>query len=245
MKDFNCKTAVKVEPFELTSFRFTNLCTNKTIATTSSELINYKIGSGSYSRLRAQFLFERQSSFYMIQIYIPAILVVFISWVSFWINPESAPSRTVIGTLTILSETHLLMSTNRRLPPVSYIKAVDIYLGFCYLNVIMALVEYATVAYSKKKYEDEEKHKSKNIFELKLHTPDLLRDARIDECTCKQEIFLVPKKSSKCTNCFTHSRVDLIARIVFPISVCYHFILASPASHHFCKILLPPKFDNL
>ncbi|VDK73738.1 unnamed protein product [Onchocerca ochengi] len=161
----------------------------------------------------------------MIQIYVPAILVVFISWVSFWINPESAPSRTVIGTLTILSETHLLMSTNRRLPPVSYIKAVDVYLIFCYLNVVLALVEYATVAYSKKKYEDEEKNKSKNIFELKLQAPDLLRDARIDECTCKQEIFLVAKRSPKCTNCCTHSRVDLIARIVFPISfLTFNFI---------------------
>ncbi|VDK19926.1 unnamed protein product [Anisakis simplex] len=58
----------------------------------------------------------------MLQIFVPATLVVFISWVSFWINPDSAPSRTVIGTMTILSETHLLTGTNRRLPPVSYIK---------------------------------------------------------------------------------------------------------------------------
>ncbi|MCP9263557.1 Gamma-aminobutyric acid receptor subunit beta [Dirofilaria immitis] len=188
LKDIDCKTAVKVEPFELTSYRFANLCINKTIATTSS---------GSYSRLWAQFLFEREFSFYMIQIYTPAILVVFISWVSFWINPESAPSRTVIGTLTILSETHLLMSTNKRLPPVSYIKAVDVYLGFCYLNVALALIEFATV-----------------------QAPDLLRDVRIDVCTCDQNVsvFLVDKKSPKCNNCCIHSRLDLIARIAFPIS---------------------------
>ncbi|VDK19808.1 unnamed protein product [Anisakis simplex] len=60
----------------------------------------------------------------MLQIFVPATLVVFISWVSFWINPDSAPSRTVIGTMTILSETHLLTGTNRRLPPVSYIKSI-------------------------------------------------------------------------------------------------------------------------
>ncbi|VIO92724.1 Neurotransmitter-gated ion-channel transmembrane region family protein [Brugia malayi] len=222
LKDVHCEAAVKVEPFELTSYRFTSLCINKTIATTSS---------GSYSRLWAQFLFEREFSFYMIQIYIPAILVVFISWVSFWINPESAPSRTVIGTFTILSETHLLMSTNRRLPPVSYIKAVDVYLGFCYLNVVLALIEYATVTYSRKKYEDEKKNKSKNIFELtpQLQAPDLLQDARIDECTCEQDVsvFVVakPKCPLKCATFCKHNRVDLIARIVFPVSfLTFNFI---------------------
>ncbi|EJW79691.1 hypothetical protein WUBG_09400 [Wuchereria bancrofti] len=124
------------------------------------------------------------------------------------------------------------MSTNRRLPPVSYIKAVDIYLGFCYLNVVLALIEYATVTYSRKKYEDEKKNKSKNIFELtpQLQAPDLLQDARIDECTCEHDfsVFVVakPKCPLKCATFCTHNRVDLIARIVFPVSVCYHFILS-------------------
>ncbi|VDM96417.1 unnamed protein product [Thelazia callipaeda] len=214
LKDENCNSAVKVEPFELPSYRFTSLCINKTIATTSS---------GSYSRLWAQFLFVRESAFYMVQIYVPAMLVVFISWVSFWINRESAPSRTVIGTLTVLTETHLLTGTNRRLPPVSYVKAVDVYLGFCYLIVVLALIEYAVVAYSSKKYEDRKRNKNKNIFEPKpqLPAPDLLRDARIDKCTCESDISIIAiaKQPRTCNNCCSHSRIDLTARIVFPISV--------------------------
>ncbi|CAG9537863.1 unnamed protein product [Cercopithifilaria johnstoni] len=165
----------------------------------------------------------------MIRIFLPAMLVVFMSWMSFWINPESAPSRTVIGTFTILSETHLLMGTNRRLPPVPYIKAVDVYLGFCYLNVVLALIEYAIVAYSKKKYGDRKKNKSKSIFELtpQLQAPDLLQDARIDECTCEQNVsvFVVAKRPLKYADFCKHSRVDLIARIVFPISfLMFNFI---------------------
>lgn len=56
-------------------------------------------------------------------------------------------------------------------------QAVDVYLGFCYLNVILALIEYATVTYSKKKYDDRKKNKNKNIFELKqqFQAPDLLQ----------------------------------------------------------------------
>nr|CDQ05863.1 Bm5890, isoform i [Brugia malayi] len=195
LKDVHCEAAVKVEPFELTSYRFTSLCINKTIATTSS---------GSYSRLWAQFLFEREFSFYMIQIYIPAILVVFISWVSFWINPESAPSRTVIGTFTILSETHLLMSTNRRLPPVSYIKVA--YFSCRCLSWIL-------------------------LLKCGISTYRICYYARIDECTCEQDVsvFVVakPKCPLKCATFCKHNRVDLIARIVFPVSVCYHFILST------------------
>ncbi|KAE9411827.1 hypothetical protein Angca_007146, partial [Angiostrongylus cantonensis] len=69
--------------------------------------------------------------------------------VSFWISRDSAPSRTIIGVMTVLTETHLMTGTNRRLPPVAYVKAVDVYLGFCYLLVVFALIEYACVAYSK------------------------------------------------------------------------------------------------
>lgn len=66
-------------------------------------------------------------------------------------------------------------------------QAVDIYLGFCYLNVVFALIEYATVAYSKKKYEDRKKNKSKNIFELtpQLHAPDLLQGMLSKEIAAK------------------------------------------------------------
>lgn len=62
-------------------------------------------------------------------------------------------------------------------------QAVDIYLGFCYLNVILALIEYATVMYSNKKYEDRKKNKSKNIFESRpqLQAPDLLQGNMINK----------------------------------------------------------------
>lgn len=157
------------------------------------------------------------------------MLVVFISWVSFWINRESAPSRTVIGTMTVLTETHLLTGTNRRLPPVSYIKAVDVYLGFCYLIVVMALIEYAVVAYSNKKHDDKKKYKRKSIIEpqLQLQTPDLLRDARIDECTCQQNVSIlaVAMRPHSFKNCCKHNRIDLTARIVFPISfLIFNFV---------------------
>lgn len=38
--------------------------------------------SGSYSRLLLLFIFDRESGFYMLQIFVPAALVVVISWVN-------------------------------------------------------------------------------------------------------------------------------------------------------------------
>ena len=40
--------------------------------------------SGNYSRLACEFQFVRSMGYYLIQIYIPASLIVVISWVSFW-----------------------------------------------------------------------------------------------------------------------------------------------------------------
>ncbi|CAJ0599431.1 unnamed protein product [Cylicocyclus nassatus] len=205
----NCPTAVKANDVELPSYRFAQFCVNRTMATTSS---------GSYSRLLLLFIFDRESGFYLLQIFVPAALVVVISWVSFWISRDSPPSRTIIGTTTVLTETHLMTGTNRRLPPVAYIKAVDIYLGFCYLLVVLALIEYALVAYTKKKNEDRKRREKKNEVKPALPTPDLLHDARLAECTCNQaptSIIAVIKQPNRFT-CVRHSYIDIVSRFVFP-----------------------------
>lgn len=66
-------------------------------------------------------------------------------------------------------------------------------------------------------------------------------DARIDECTCEQNVsvFLVAKRPSKHTNFSTQNRVDHIARIVFPISVCYHLIFVASQIFFSVKHHLP------
>ncbi|PIO58715.1 Neurotransmitter-gated ion-channel transmembrane region, partial [Teladorsagia circumcincta] len=137
--------------------------------------------------------------------------------VSFWISRDSAPSRTIIGVMTVLTETHLMTGTNRRLPPVAYVKAVDVYLGFCYLLVVLALIEYACVAYSKKKNEDRRRREKKSEHKPTPPTPDLLHDARLAECTCNAaptSIIAVIKQPNRF--CIRHSHIDIVSRVVFP-----------------------------
>ncbi|KRY59176.1 Gamma-aminobutyric acid receptor subunit beta, partial [Trichinella britovi] len=101
--------------------------------------------------LTCHLTFSRNLSFYWVQIYQPALMVVMISWVSFWISRESAPARVTLGIMTVLTMTTLMTTTNGQLPKVSYVKAVDIYLGFCYVMVFCALIEYAFVTYKDKR----------------------------------------------------------------------------------------------
>ncbi len=70
---------------------------------------------GAYVRMYCDFLFTRALGYYMIQIYLPSILIVVISWVSFWLNREATPARVSLGVTTVLTMTTLMTTTNVRL----------------------------------------------------------------------------------------------------------------------------------
>ena len=59
------------------------------------------------STLTLEFLFERQTGFFLLQIYTPLILIVFCSWVAFWLikteKGGEVPARTALGATSVLS----------------------------------------------------------------------------------------------------------------------------------------------
>jgi len=83
--------------------------------------------------------------YFVIQVYIPSILVVILSWVSFWINVEGSPARVSLGLLTVLTTTTMSAGARASLPRVSYIKAVDVWMILCLLFVFSSFIEYAVV----------------------------------------------------------------------------------------------------
>ncbi len=44
--------------------------------------------SGVFSKLTIHVKLKRRFGFYILQVYAPCILVVMLSWLSFWMNPE-------------------------------------------------------------------------------------------------------------------------------------------------------------
>ncbi|CAH1264589.1 GABRB3 [Branchiostoma lanceolatum] len=101
--------------------------------------------TGTYARLSFSFLLCRNILYFILQTYLPAILLVIVSWVSFWINHESVPARIALGITTVLTMTTVITGAKSSLPKISYIKAIDVYLGMCFLFTFAALLEYAAV----------------------------------------------------------------------------------------------------
>ncbi|XP_068701149.1 gamma-aminobutyric acid receptor subunit beta-1-like [Montipora foliosa] len=112
---------------------------------TDSAFANFT--SGAYSRLIVKFQFERSIGFFLIQTYIPAYLIVMLSWISFWINHNSTPARIGLGITTVLTLTTLTNSARASLPKVSYVKSIEWFLILCFLYVFASLVEYAGVSF--------------------------------------------------------------------------------------------------
>jgi cation transporter family protein len=104
---------------------------------------NYTAGAFPCQEIR--FVLRRQIGYFFIQVFIPSILIVILSWVSFWINVESSPARVSIGLLSVLTTATQSSGINQSLPRVSYIKAIDVWMIVCLVFVFCALLEYAFV----------------------------------------------------------------------------------------------------
>ncbi|XP_072040419.1 glycine receptor subunit alpha-2-like isoform X6 [Amphiura filiformis] len=102
---------------------------------------------GNYSQLHCTFYLGREISYYLIQAYMPATLIVVVSWLSFWIHRTATPARVALGITTVLTMTTLMGNAGSSLPKLSYVKSIDIYLGMCYFYVFSALLEFSVVCY--------------------------------------------------------------------------------------------------
>lgn len=86
------------------------------------------------------FTFHRRMGFYFIQFYIPCIVMVTLSWVSFWMDRFYIGERVSLGITTVLTIVFLLGSSNSTMPRVSYAKAIDWYLIGSFMFVFSTLV---------------------------------------------------------------------------------------------------------
>nr|XP_018905095.1 PREDICTED: gamma-aminobutyric acid receptor subunit beta-like isoform X2 [Bemisia tabaci] len=55
------------------------------------------LATGIYQRLSLSFKLQRNIGYFVFQTYLPSILIVMLSWVSFWINHEATSARVALG----------------------------------------------------------------------------------------------------------------------------------------------------
>ncbi|XP_042875417.1 glycine receptor subunit alpha-2-like [Penaeus japonicus] len=101
--------------------------------------------TGNFTCLEIVFRLKRRLGHYLFHTYIPTCLIVIMSWISFWIRPEIAPARVTLGVTSLLTLSTQHAKSQAALPPVSYIKAIDVFMSSCTVFVFMALMEYAVV----------------------------------------------------------------------------------------------------
>uniref|UniRef100_A0A8C8WUK7 Gamma-aminobutyric acid receptor subunit theta n=1 Tax=Panthera leo TaxID=9689 RepID=A0A8C8WUK7_PANLE len=114
----------------------------KTMA--SKEVFFY---TGSYVRLILRFLVQREVTSYLVQIYWPTVLTTVVSWISFWMNYESSAARVTVGLTSMLILNAINSHLRDKLPQVSCIKAIDIYMVVCFFFVFLSLLEYVYINY--------------------------------------------------------------------------------------------------
>ncbi|XP_070542208.1 glycine receptor subunit alpha-2-like [Ptychodera flava] len=130
--EFN-KNHLKLPQYTLQGIRITD-CTRR-------------ISTGNYTCIGLTFVMKRELGYYLLQTYIPSILLTVLSWVSFWVDIKASPARVALGITSVLTMITTLNGVRGDLPHVSYVKAIDVWFAMCLVFVVLALIEYAIVHY--------------------------------------------------------------------------------------------------
>ncbi|RZF41722.1 hypothetical protein LSTR_LSTR008597 [Laodelphax striatellus] len=103
--------------------------------------------SGEYSMLVVSFHLQRHMGNFMIQVYGPCVLLVVLSWVSFWLNREATADRVSLGITTVLTMTFLGLEARTDLPKVPYPTALDFFVFLSFGFIFATIIQFAVVHY--------------------------------------------------------------------------------------------------
>ncbi|XP_045104816.1 gamma-aminobutyric acid receptor subunit alpha-6-like isoform X2 [Portunus trituberculatus] len=99
------------------------------------------------SILSVKFHLKRLTGFFLLQVYVPCILIVCCSWVAFWITKKDVPGRVCLGITTILTLTKMGFVDRTSLPKLAYPVGMDYFVILCFTYAFAALFEFAMINY--------------------------------------------------------------------------------------------------
>lgn len=95
---------------------------------------------GGYDCVGFVMEFQRRYHYFLWQVYLPSGILVAISWLSFWIDVNAVPGRVALAITTLLTLETQFSSIQASLPPVSYLKAIDIWMFACMVSIYRELI---------------------------------------------------------------------------------------------------------
>ncbi|XP_018314793.1 glycine receptor subunit alphaZ1 [Mycetomoellerius zeteki] len=206
------------------------------------ETIDYMLEkNGNFSRLVVFFRFERQIGHHLIQTFAPSTLVVMLSWFSFWLDLDAIPGRVALLVTSMLTLVTMFTGLKSDIPPVAYIKALDVWMAGCMMFVFAALGEFVVVKVLDLRHIKNDSQSSTDFRSFSRLMAMVKRQSIWDE------EFVHPTKPKKHTNNHllptlwldpecqivqtskTRSqKIDYYSRIMFPILFLFFVVLYWP-----------------
>ncbi|WAQ98159.1 GLRA2-like protein [Mya arenaria] len=165
-----------------------------------SESCEESFGENKFACIQGFIQLDRKMGYYIVQVFVPSILIVVLSWVSFWVDHDAVPARISLGVLTVLTMTTQSSGALQSLPQVSYVKAIDVWMFTCLIFVFVALVEYSYVNVVARRA-------------LKGHSLARDRSLELQPDNIKQD-----DQTGESVGNIAARRVDKLSRLLFPVT---------------------------
>ncbi|KAF8791398.1 Glycine receptor subunit alphaZ1 like protein [Argiope bruennichi] len=184
------------------------------------------IMSREFSYVSGQIHLSRRLGYFLINKYIPCVLIICMSFITFWIPAEAYPARVTLSVTSLL--TIVTQQYQSAMPSVSYVVALNIWMLSCIGFVFCSLLEYAfVIAVMNNKGTD--LWPFRKLKKL-LHPSKTPNDHEAGKSPAH-----TPTESSK----MSHQTIDRISRVIFPacfllFCICY-FVYFCRKNEHFVK----------
>lgn len=110
----------------------------------NSEWIEVGVGDERFKDLANTTYFiaaKRNINYYIWKVIIPLAMVVFMSWLVFWVDPIQIGAQLTIGATAMLTMIAYQFTLSNLIPPVSYLTRLDIFILLSNIIVFIALLE--------------------------------------------------------------------------------------------------------
>jgi hypothetical protein len=105
---------------------------------------HFEIGNSSHSIFKFSIPAKRLSGYYAWKVIVPLMLIVFMSWTVFWINPSQVGPQISMSATSMLTLIAFQFAMGNILPRLSYFTIMDRFIFGSTVLVFLALVESVT-----------------------------------------------------------------------------------------------------
>nr|XP_027201514.1 glutamate-gated chloride channel-like [Dermatophagoides pteronyssinus] len=114
-----------------------------------------------FSCLSVLLVFSRDQSFYFSTVFVPGMVLVTSSFISFWLDVNAVPARVMIGVTTMLNFCTTTNSFRSKLPVVSNLNAMNLWDFVCMFFIYASMIEFIIVNYIYRKGNQQQQQQQK------------------------------------------------------------------------------------